>query len=1225
MLSVCCILRSTMGLNARTTFTQEPLPEVFGNLGSDTIFHWTFSCADATDWNNFEEILWATLDKAHVKDKYITVFKNGSHATNYQLPPPLQSRLGVAINMSNYNYSLDFVLKKVTREDAKSTYGSRAVFRDGSRRLSKPITLVIRVPPNITRRSSSFVNVEEGEHVKLLCGATGDPPPRVEWKKNDKVLQSGKKTNNDLLIPNIELKLGGSYVCIAKNGGGSMSYSVLVRVVKYRPYINNSVTSMVLHSWLGHLTSLTCAVDANPAANFTWFKDGRLISSGLNSSHNVATVSFEPTKSDEFGSYLCKAENIKGTALHNVTVKQLFPPGPPVIKKLVPDMLSISMTWNKPRDDGGSIVLDYMITLLDANKTQRQMRNEITDSNYTIQNVKQNKTYMILIRARNVVGYGEPTNATVSTLEAARPVILHIATAPSVMSVNISWNSTNNHTGIKILDYRIILIDTITQEQRQFIRIRVKHLYVTRLKHNRTYVVKVQAENEDGYGRFMIRRFRTLEADPPGPPILKAFPRVFKMTVTWNSLPQDTFHIKILDYRIKVWEGSLLIQEHNAKSERSMVIKNLSRNKTYVIGIQARNEVGYGEIRNISARTLLAGPPDPPAITNITIQGNQCLVLWAKPYNGERPIEVYTVTVWIRQASNSSYHMEKLNTWNTTDTEYRLDLRWNLNYKVAVSAWNSFGQSFNGSPKTFTTKRLYKESSSTVASRTPTTNQVKTEEQGNKEAENKKTVFSHLVPLWIVVTTVALPTVLFVLWKTTKKILHIRKCKKEPPSKGTRQFHNRDSESSAKTLEEVNGNREPNHYQSITEIFEMNFNYGYNADDEKNLQDGNPLNLKSHQENKPYEYNHLHENNLEKRKTGQKKKQIELVKPTKVGESELESGLGTVPNHVYSHLIHGDSFMKKHCKWEISRSRLKLEKTIRCGQFGPVKKGFALNVDESGAWVPVAVQISNDQSDAIDLYRKDLLSELKMMEALTAHNHVIQLLACITESEPLCVITEFTPYGDLLGFLRKKRGLEDDYCNIERLALPKRSVTSHQLMQFAWEIADGMAHLSSAKIIHRDLAARNVLLGENLTCKITDFGMTRDIRVQDMFQKQSGGHIPIKWTALEALLDGVYTTKSDAWSFGVVLFEIATMGGVPYPNVEVLELIHRLASGYRMEKPSHVSDEVYDVMLSCWDEDPDSRPTFRQLQNIINQLDKEKKDCINLRKYNGKLYEEVQT
>ena len=76
------------------------------------------------------------------------------------------------------------------------------------------------------------MNVEEGEHVKLLCGATGDPPPRVEWKKNDKVLQSGKKTNNDLLIPNIELKLGGSYVCIAKNGGGSMSYSVLVRVVK---------------------------------------------------------------------------------------------------------------------------------------------------------------------------------------------------------------------------------------------------------------------------------------------------------------------------------------------------------------------------------------------------------------------------------------------------------------------------------------------------------------------------------------------------------------------------------------------------------------------------------------------------------------------------------------------------------------------------------------------------------------------------------------------------------------------------------------------------------------------------------------------------------------------------------------------------------------------------------------------------------------------------------
>jgi len=100
------------------------------------------------------------------------------------------------------------------------------------------------------------------------------------------------------------------------------------------------------------------------------------------------------------------------------------------------------------------------------------------------------------------------------------------------------------------------------------------------------------------------------------------------------------------------------------------------------------------------------------------------------------------------------------------------------------------------------------------------------------------------------------------------------------------------------------------------------------------------------------------------------------------------------------------------------------------------------------------------------------------------------------------VITEFAPYGDLLGFLRKKRGLKDCYYNVDHL--PRRSLTSQQLMQFAWEIADGMAYLSSAKIVHRDLAARNVLLGEKLTCKVTDFGMARDIRGQDMYQKNTG-------------------------------------------------------------------------------------------------------------------------
>ncbi|KAK2573427.1 Fibroblast growth factor receptor [Acropora cervicornis] len=141
-------------------------------------------------------------------------------------------------------------------------------------------------------------------------------------------------------------------------------------------------------------------------------------------------------------------------------------------------------------------------------------------------------------------------------------------------------------------------------------------------------------------------------------------------------------------------------------------------------------------------------------------------------------------------------------------------------------------------------------------------------------------------------------------------------------------------------------------------------------------------------------------------------------------------------------------------------------------------------------------------------------------------------------------------------------------------------------------------------------------MGENLTCKVTDFGLARDIREEDLYQKTTGGRLPVKWTAIEALLNGRYTTMSDVWSFGVVLFEIATIGGSPYQNMEVLELIDKLESGYRMEKPDLVPDDVYALMLSCWDEDPNKRPTFVQLKTSLSQMAKKKQGSINLKAIN---------
>ncbi|XP_022793273.1 tyrosine kinase receptor Cad96Ca-like [Stylophora pistillata] len=164
--------------------------------------------------------------------------------------------------------------------------------------------------------------------------------------------------------------------------------------------------------------------------------------------------------------------------------------------------------------------------------------------------------------------------------------------------------------------------------------------------------------------------------------------------------------------------------------------------------------------------------------------------------------------------------------------------------------------------------------------------------------------------------------------------------------------------------------------------------------------------------------------------------------------------------------------------------------------------------------------------NAAESDKRDLMTELDTMKQLKPHPHVIKLLGCVTESEPLLVLIEYVPFGDLLGYLRKSRGLNDTYYKDPDIK-PQTNLRSQQLMKFAWQFADGMSYLSSKSIIHRDLAARNVLVGEDETCKVTDFGMARNVQEENIYERRTKGRLPVKWTAYEALLYGKYTTKSD--------------------------------------------------------------------------------------------------
>ncbi|XP_067030266.1 fibroblast growth factor receptor 1-like isoform X2 [Acropora muricata] len=303
--------------------------------------------------------------------------------------------------------------------------------------------------------------------------------------------------------------------------------------------------------------------------------------------------------------------------------------------------------------------------------------------------------------------------------------------------------------------------------------------------------------------------------------------------------------------------------------------------------------------------------------------------------------------------------------------------------------------------------------------------------------------------------------------------------------------------------------------------------------------------------------------------------------------------------------------------WEVERNDVKVERIIGKGAFGQVAKGMAKNLAlRSGA---TSVAIKMVKANAPESDKRDLKSELELMKTLKPHPHVIKLLGCVTKSEPLLVLIEYVPYGDLLGYLRRSRGLNDTYYKDPDIK-PTTSLTSQQLMKFAWQIADGMSYLCLRKVVHRDLAARNVLVGERETCKITDFGMARDVQEEDIYERKTKGRLPVKWTAYESLLYGQYSTKSDVWSYGVVLYEISTIGGSPYPRMEGRKIANLLQHGYRMPKPEHVDNDLYQVMVNCWQSEPEARPSFSDLTQQLKRMENQHKTLINMHIYDNALY-----
>ncbi|XP_076848073.1 ephrin type-B receptor 2 [Brachyhypopomus gauderio] len=268
---------------------------------------------------------------------------------------------------------------------------------------------------------------------------------------------------------------------------------------------------------------------------------------------------------------------------------------------------------------------------------------------------------------------------------------------------------------------------------------------------------------------------------------------------------------------------------------------------------------------------------------------------------------------------------------------------------------------------------------------------------------------------------------------------------------------------------------------------------------------------------------------------------------------------------------------------EIDVSCVKIEQVIGAGEFGEVCSG-SLRLPGKRE---ILVAIKTLKSGYTEKQRRDFLSEASIMGQFD-HPNIIHLEGVVTKSSPVMIITEFMENGSLDSFLRQNDG----------------QFTVIQLVGMLRGIASGMKYLGDMNYVHRDLAARNILVNSNLVCKVSDFGLSRfleDDASDPTYTSALGGKIPIRWTAPEAIQYRKFTSSSDVWSYGIVMWEVMSYGERPYWDMSNQDVINAIEQDYRLPPPMDCPNALHQLMLDCWQKDRNNRPKFGQ---IVNTLDK---------------------
>uniref|UniRef100_A0A8C1AS16 Tyrosine-protein kinase n=1 Tax=Cyprinus carpio carpio TaxID=630221 RepID=A0A8C1AS16_CYPCA len=299
------------------------------------------------------------------------------------------------------------------------------------------------------------------------------------------------------------------------------------------------------------------------------------------------------------------------------------------------------------------------------------------------------------------------------------------------------------------------------------------------------------------------------------------------------------------------------------------------------------------------------------------------------------------------------------------------------------------------------------------------------------------------------------------------------------------------------------------------------------------------------------------------------------------------TGFPTIPQLIEHHYTTKQVITKKSGvvllnpvikKWILNHEDVILGELLGKGNFGEVFRGTLRD--------KTLVAVKTCKEDLPQDLKIKFLSEARILKQYD-HPNIVKLIGVCTQRQPIYIVMELVPGGDFLSFLRKK----------------KEDLKTKQLVKFALDAAAGMAYLELKNCIHRDLAARNCLVGENNVLKISDFGMSRQ-EDNGIYSSSGLKQIPIKWTAPEALNYGRYSSESDVWSYGILLWETFSLGVCPYPGMTNQQAREQVEKGYRMSCPQKCPDEVYRIMQRCWEYKPENRPKFVDIQKELASVKK---------------------